>query len=953
MKKNIKKVFVSILAATTVFTSTGPALAAKITVNMPYSIYENVEKHNISSGVVYEKIMRFTTSGWWNINVLRIDLLDPYTEIKGLFNPNGIPNRDKVSSLVEKHDAVAGINGDYFNYAPLPSSLGTLINDGTIISSPIEKDYALPTFFIDFLNNAKIDYLDRSMVATNLSSGKKVVINAINKVTTNFEVLTLLDKNWGTKSIGNKFHSDLVEVVVEDDVVTDVRIGKEAVNIPQNGYVLAVRGEERKQGVDQFAVGDPIDLKLATSPSTDEIKFAIGGGSIILKDGELSLTNINSQGNAPRTGIGISKDGKELILVTIDGRDKSFKGVSQEMFGAILRDLGAYNGLNLDGGGSTTMAIKPIDEQKATVVNKPSEGTERLVVNGVGVFSNAPVGELSYIKVSTDDSNMFLNTSRDFTVKGYDEYHNPVAIDKSKLIFTHEGVEGTIDGNNFKALSEGVAKISANYDGITASTEVKVLGPVRDLTTDLSNFNMDLNSERTLPVFNGKDKNGYQAKVYPKDIEFTTINNIGTVNNGVFHSGDKSQAGVLTAKLGDGVKNIIVTVGSSGKLVESFESINNIHFSPYPDAVKGSVSLSQDVKEGKSSLSLKYDFSGGTGTRAAYINFGTGDKKGLTIAGVPKKLGIWVKGDGSGTWLRGTLKDSKGKEHTIDFTKNIDFSDWRFVEATIPSNISYPIILERIYPVETDSLKAPAGELLLDGLTAFYPPTLGNVVMPTPSSLKDDKNVKSNVEDNGFTFAVAAEPKKLDELVKYDASSKIKARINKSKIAVFLNSVSKEFSNGLNNYARIDASSGYKKDKHKEVVFISVNTDKKGIRATNASQWNNLKNDLSKIQEDNIVLFFTTPIFGDNGFEDKLEADLLHSYLVEAHERGKNVFVVHGGSYNASDLKDGIRYISLNTKTPTKADEIYDLGIVEFVVNGKNMTYTISPLFEKPGVKVK
>ena len=43
------------------------------------------------------------------------------------------------------------------------------------------------------------------------------------------------------------------------------------------------------------------------------------------------------------------------------------------MFGAILKDLGAYNAINLDGGGSTTMAIKPVDEQVSKVVNRPSD----------------------------------------------------------------------------------------------------------------------------------------------------------------------------------------------------------------------------------------------------------------------------------------------------------------------------------------------------------------------------------------------------------------------------------------------------------------------------------------------------------------------------------------------------------------------------------------------------
>lgn len=79
-----------------------------------------------------------------------------------------------------------------------------------------------------------------------------------------------------------------------------------------------------------------------------------------------------------------------------------------------------------------------------------------------------------------------------------------------------------------------------------------------------------------------------------------------------------------------------------------------------------------------------------------------------------------------------------------------------------------------------------------------------------------------------------------------------------------------------------------------------------------------MKNDLANIQESNIVLFLTTPVFGSNGFTDKLEADLLHKYLVEARERDKSIFVVHGGSSNTSDLKDGIRYIELNTKHQQK-----------------------------------
>lgn len=953
MRKNLKKVFVSLLAATTIFTSTAPVLANKITVNMPYTIYQNIEKNNISSGVVHEKIMRFTTSGWWNINVLRINLLDPHTEIKGLVNPSGIPNRDKVSSMVEKHNAVAGINGDFFNYSPMPSTLGALIENSEILT--VRRDDAkplLPGFFIDFLNNAKIDYFQRTMEAINITKGNKININAVNNVSTYFDAVTLLNKHWGPKSIGTKFHNDLVEVVVENDIVTDVRVGQEAVDIPQNGYVLIVRGYQQSQELLKFSVGDSISLNISSTPDINDIKFSIGGGSYVLKNGELNRPDLDSPGNAPRTGIGINKDGTEVILVTIDGRDNSFKGVSQEMFGAIFRELGAYNGLNLDGGGSTAMAIKPIDEQKAIIVNKPSEGSERPVVNGVGVFSNAPLGELSYIKVATDDTNMFANTTRRFTVKGYDQYHNPVAIDTSKLIFAQEGVNGNINGNSFKALSQGKAKVTAYYDSIVGSIELNVLGNVKDLTTNLTNFNLDINSEKALPIFYGKDENGYQAKIYPEDIEFTAINNIGSVSNGIFYSTDKSAAGALTAKFGEGIENILVSIGSEGKLIERFESLDNFSFTAYPETVLGGINLSNDAKEGNASISLKYDFSQGDNTRAAYLTLMNGDNIGLPIEGIPRKLGLWVNGDNSGSWLRGTIKDSKGNSHTIDFAKTIDWTGWQFVQTSIPTNVSYPIILERIYPVETDSLKKQSGELLFDGLTAYYPPTSGNIVLPTPSTLKDSKNIKNNLNKDGFSFAIFMEPKGLNELVKYDATSKVKSRVNNHKIAISLNGMSKEFQKGLTSNARIDASGAYNKNKHQDLVFININTSKKGIRETNAQQWNHLKYDLENRPENNMVLLLSTPIFGSNGFTDTLEAELLHKHLVEAREKGKNIFVVHGGSSNTSDLKDGIRYIELNTKTLGKPEDIYDLSIIEFVVNGSDVTYTISPLFEKPGVKV-
>ncbi len=191
-------------------------------------------------------------------------------------------------------------------------------------------------------------------------------------------------------------------MVVIDNIVEEIRVGEAPINIPNNGYIITVNGDRGEPILNSFQIGDEVELITKTTPNLENIKFAIGGGSIILKNGVPTNSNINIKGNHPRTGIGISQDEKELIIATIDGRN-SFVGVGQELFGLILKDLGAYNAINLDGGGSTAMAIKPIDKQVAEVVNKPSGGSQRRVPNGVGVFSNAPKGELSYIKVIPDD----------------------------------------------------------------------------------------------------------------------------------------------------------------------------------------------------------------------------------------------------------------------------------------------------------------------------------------------------------------------------------------------------------------------------------------------------------------------------------------------------------------------------------------------------------------------
>lgn len=92
----------------------------------------------------------------------------------------------------------------------------------------------------------------------------------------------------------------------------------------------------------------------------------------------------------PRSAAGISRDGRYLLLMVIDGRQPGWsEGATTAETAEWLRRLGAYNALNLDGGGSTTLVVEGPDGQAATL-NRPSgppPGLERRVANHLCVFA--------------------------------------------------------------------------------------------------------------------------------------------------------------------------------------------------------------------------------------------------------------------------------------------------------------------------------------------------------------------------------------------------------------------------------------------------------------------------------------------------------------------------------------------------------------------------------------
>jgi hypothetical protein len=95
-----------------------------------------------------------------------------------------------------------------------------------------------------------------------------------------------------------------------------------------------------------------------------KMKTAVGGGPVLLQNGEIKITNneeLKFAGKAindkhPRTAMGYTKEGKLIILV-IEGRNKVASGATLTQEAQIFKDLGCWEALNLDGGGSSCMLV--------------------------------------------------------------------------------------------------------------------------------------------------------------------------------------------------------------------------------------------------------------------------------------------------------------------------------------------------------------------------------------------------------------------------------------------------------------------------------------------------------------------------------------------------------------------------------------------------------------------
>jgi len=155
-------------------------------------------------------------------------------------------------------------------------------------------------------------------------------------------------------------------------------------------------------------------------PPIDSSGFytAITGNYLLLSDGV--NVGVDAFDYDPRTAIGISQDRNFLYLMTVDGRQGISWGVNPPWSDGLnfyetadwLARFGASDGINIDGGGSTTMCMQDCNGSSQRL-NRSSYvyqvGRERFVGHNFGVYAKPYVGESSNLSILPGTTTAIIN----------------------------------------------------------------------------------------------------------------------------------------------------------------------------------------------------------------------------------------------------------------------------------------------------------------------------------------------------------------------------------------------------------------------------------------------------------------------------------------------------------------------------------------------------------------
>ena len=283
--------------------------------------------------------------------------------------------RGRVSQFAAQNKLIAAINASYFDTDGWV--IGCIKNQGQMMAMDEQprSGYVLKNGNPDIVQD--INYYG----TLDLSNGQHLVLKGMNRARISDD-LVLYNSFFAPSTKTNQWGR---EIKIVNNRVTAISTAGNMVITPGSS-VISGHGASAA-ALAQLRVGDRVTISETLGNSAaDAAETVVSGGPLLVEHGRVQVRVAEekipadiAKGRAPRTALGIKKDGT-LLMVVVDGRSNNSAGLTLTELATYMLRLGAREAVNFDGGGSSVMAIN------GQVVNKPSDGRERTVSVGLGLF---------------------------------------------------------------------------------------------------------------------------------------------------------------------------------------------------------------------------------------------------------------------------------------------------------------------------------------------------------------------------------------------------------------------------------------------------------------------------------------------------------------------------------------------------------------------------------------
>jgi hypothetical protein len=369
--------------------------------------YDSASTEQLASGVVHRRLI--ANSGPFTINVVEVPLRRRDIDVAAAHAFDSLRGRERTSAIVARQsgrgtDVIAAVNADFFSLRTGENEnnqviAGEVLKGVPITDSPFDSLHTIHSQFAVTCDGHPLieRFAFSGAVLTPPPTRATLPLDAMNFRPPG-DATVLYTSPYGTTP-----SDSLSRLTVETRLRIIERRGDtlvlQAAGGPRSGGGIVIHpGEAVLSGsgvaaevvrrlAQSLAPSAPLRILTTFSPRRGRICTLVGGWPRIVASGRSIADSVDrlegtfssfSATRHPRTGVGFSRDSATLYLITVDGRSESSSGMSLGEFAALMQSLGIAHGLNLDGGGSTTLIIN------GRVINHPSDSAgERTVGNAL------------------------------------------------------------------------------------------------------------------------------------------------------------------------------------------------------------------------------------------------------------------------------------------------------------------------------------------------------------------------------------------------------------------------------------------------------------------------------------------------------------------------------------------------------------------------------------------